>query len=435
MSLGGSALLTGTLLTAGSCTATLFASVVEECLKTYHRSELFESLSERRREQFETLLRREADHLLVARLGRLVSHAIAYFGVLILMSADGGAYTLSDALWALGMTIGLGILLAGIIPAVWASNWAEPTLRRLLPFFAAVSLPLIPWVMLVNALERGVARVAGEEPTETAEQEFTDNIADHLDEATRDGVIGKGEREMIDSIIDFSGDTARDVMTPRTEMICVDVADTVDRAMEIAQGHGHSRLPVFEGNRDTIVGMFNVRDALLYWKSRSETPMRVKEVLRPVLFVPESKSLAALLNELRQSNAHLAIVLDEFGGTSGLVTLEDVLEEIVGDIRDEFDQNEDRIHPPDKPAADGREAVVDARTKIDDFNKSYQVDLPESANYTSIAGLISSRIGRIPDPGEAIEIDGVTFTVMEATERAIKRVRVSKPVPVVEATD
>lgn len=418
-------------LAAVTAASTLFASVIEESLKLYHRSELFDSLAQEKHAQFEDLLKREQGHFVAARMGRLAALVFFFGACLILMAAYRSPFVfeLSDLINGTAITLGAAVLLGGLVPAIWAKTWAEPTLRRLLPFFALISLPLRPLVALIGLLERGVARVAGEEVAETKTEEFEDDFADQLDEAARDGVIGEGERKMIDSIIEFSRDTVLDAMIPRTEMVTVDVDDTVEHAVDVANRNGHSRLPVVDGSRDAVVGIFNLRDATAHWKSRNGSLPPLKDIMRPAAFVPESKKLSSLLAEFKTNRNHLVIVLDEFGGTSGLVTLEDVIEEIVGEIEDEHDdadEGPDALPNTATVAVDGEGLEIDARTKIDDLNAALDSSLPESPDYTSIGGLISARTGRIPSPGEEVPIGDLIFRVVDASERAVKKVSVKR---------
>jgi len=424
-------------LAAVTVVSTLMASVVEESLKLYHRAELFELLAEKRHARFEQLLKREEDYFIAARMMRLAALVVFLGACLLLLAAYESPFEFSPThlVTATVCALSAAVVLGGLVPAVWARNWAEPTLKRLLPTFDVVSMPLRPLVTLINVLERGVAKVAGEDPTESPAEEFEDDIADQLDEAARDGVIGEGERQMIDSIIEFSRDTVLEAMIPRTAMVSVDVAETVDRAVQLAHDHGHSRLPVTEGGRDRVIGIFNLKDAMAHWHGRNGHVPTLRELMRPAVFVPESKKLPALLAEFKTNKSHLAIVLDEFGGTSGMVTLEDVLEEIVGEIADEHDHGEPDPPPLQPELVDGDGMVIDARMKVDDLNAALDSELPESQDYTSIGGLISARIGRIPGSGEEIEIGELVFRVVEANDRAVKRLSVRRaPEPEPEAS-
>lgn len=417
-------LVTGIALTTVGALVTLQTSLIEECLKTYHRAELFENLPTARVERLEVLLRQEDELFFAARLARLFAYALTFTGVLGLFAGGFDSFTGSHVLYALLVMVAAALLLGGVLPVIVARHWAESTLLMLLPGFHRVAaLPFSPFFKLSEWLSRGVAKVAGEEVDETPEQEFEDDIADSLDEATRDGLIGEGERRMIASIVDLKDLTVKDVMRPRTEMVCVNVLSTIADAIDQANARGHARLPVFEGNRDNIVGIFYVRDALSHWRSRDDETLVVRDVMRDPTFVPESKSLLVLLAEFRNTKRHMAIVLDEFGGTEGLATLEDLMEEIVGEIQDEFDNDEDVAGDENLSLKDVGPVELDARVRVQEVNKRFRTDLPESVDYTSISGLLSSVLGRIPGPGESVRLEGVEIEVLDATDRMVRRVR------------
>ncbi len=364
---------------------------------------------------------------MVARIARSILYSFSFFGFLVLLAGDLNNFQSLHILEAMLFSLLLGLFTINIVPVIVARYWAESSLRLFLFPFFLLSIPFLPLARFSRLLSRGVARMAGEEAEETPEQEFEDDIADSLDEATRDGVIGEGEKQMIASIIDIGDATAEDVMIPRTRMVCIDIQASVNDAITLANTHGHSRLPVYEANRDNVVGVFYVRDALHHWDKRSESPPAIKTIMREPTFVPESKNLLALIQEFQEKKTHLAIVIDEHGGTEGLITLEDLLEEIVGDIRDEFDSNEEDSPPSGRyhEVQDGV-AEVDARIRVENLNEKFGCDLPESKDYGSLGGLISSRLGKIPAIGEEIPVDNVVLEVLEGTERVVQKVRVTR---------
>lgn len=420
-------LAVGAGLVVISSAVTLWSSVIEECLTAYHRAKLFDLLPESRHDSFEEFLKKEEDYFIVARLSRTLAIFVGFAGFLLLISGSLSQFTAIEALEAAGATLlGISVLMAAIIPGVWARYKAEFLLRYSLPAFHVMTTPLYPFVRIAHLLQAGVARVRGEDAQETAEREFEEDIADSLDEAERDGVIESSERLLIHSVMDFGDLTVEDVMTPRPDTIAVDADSSIDDAVAIANEHGHSRLPVFAGSRDRIVGVFYVRDALLRWSERSEKIVRASEIMREPAYVPESMPLIAILGEFKARKMHMAIVVDEHGGTAGIVTMEDVLESIVGDIQDEFDSNESVRIARRFKLVDADTADADARVKVEDINTWMGCDLPESDEYSSLGGLIFETAGRIPAHGEAFEIGGVQLSVLEANERSVKRVRVRR---------
>lgn len=235
-----------------------------------------------------------------------------------------------------------------------------------------------------------------------------------------EGVIEEEEKRMIHSILEFGDTTVKEVMVPRTEMTCLDLEMTLANAVEIAREKGFSRIPVYEGNIDNIVGILYVKD-MLNFITLGKLELKVKELMREPYFVPETKRVDDLLREFQKNKIHMAIVIDEYGGTSGLVTLEDILEEIVGEIFDEYDFMEeariDRISE--------NEWVIDGRVDIDAVEELFGFEIEEEDTET-LGGFVSSLIGHFPAPGEKCVYKGYEFTVEEVENRRVGRVRVIK---------
>ena len=239
---------------------------------------------------------------------------------------------------------------------------------------------------------------------------------------------------MIESIMDFGESTVRDVMTSRADMVMLPVGATVDEGIHEITENGVSRVPVFEKDRDHVVGVLYARDLLSHWRDPrararedEEGALLVASVMRDKpFFVPETKGIGDLLTEMRARRIHLAVVVDEFGGTSGLVTIEDLLEEIVGEIRDEYDDDE-VDEPPIKPTAPPVEPVdIEGRTPIEEVNRMLDVALPVEEDFETIGGLVFHQLGSVPEAGNQLEIEGVAVTILEADERTVQRVRVQR---------
>jgi magnesium and cobalt transporter len=225
---------------------------------------------------------------------------------------------------------------------------------------------------------------------------------------------------MIEGVLQVSETQVRDVMIPRSQMDMIDVAESPRAFIPFVIDKAHSRFPVFEDNRDNVIGILLAKDLLRFY---TEEDFNVREMLRPAVFVPEAKRLNVLLKEFRANRNHIAIVVDEYGGVSGLVTIEDVIEQIVGDIEDEydFDETEDNI------LADrsGRYRVK-AGTEIDDFNNHFGTKFSDD-DHDTVGGLVVGRFGRLPKRGESIVIDGFTFQVQRADSRKVHSLLVEKP--------
>ncbi len=225
---------------------------------------------------------------------------------------------------------------------------------------------------------------------------------------------------MIEGVLQVSETQVRDVMIPRSQMDMIDVAESPEKFIPVVIETAHSRFPVYEDNRDNVIGILLAKDLLRFY---AEAEFNVRDMLRPAVFVPESKRLNVLLKEFRANRNHIAIVVDEYGGVAGLITIEDVIEQIVGDIEDEydFDETEDNILLD----RNGRYRVK-AGTEIADFNAHFGTQFPDE-DFDTVGGLVVSRFGRLPKRGESIAIDGLGFQVLRADSRKVHSLLVDKP--------
>jgi CBS domain containing-hemolysin-like protein len=231
------------------------------------------------------------------------------------------------------------------------------------------------------------------------------------------GGIEAEERAMIRGIIKLVGTAAREIMVPRIDIVAVDTEDTVEDVMALIIERGYSRIPLYEGTIDNVVGILYAKDFLRYF-SRGAQPPSLKDIARPPYFIPESKKVDELLSEMRANRVHIAIVVDEYGGTAGLVTIEDLLEEIVGEIEDEYDRSEvtiERISPD--------EAILDARVSIDDLNEIFGLAI-EGEDFDTVGGFVYHLLGRVPTSGDEVCADGLRLRVLNVIGRRIKKVRI-----------
>jgi putative hemolysin len=238
------------------------------------------------------------------------------------------------------------------------------------------------------------------------------------------GVIEEKETEMISGIIEIGDKSVREVMVPRTDITAVEKAATLDEVTRVFQETGHTRVPVYEGDLDHIAGVLNIKD-LLYLLQRDSEEFDMEKVLRPVHFAPEQKMVDELLHQMQSEKVHMMIVVDEYGGTAGLVTLEDVLEEIVGEIRDEYDVGEKE---PIEIVND-HEAVVDARYSMQDLNERLRLGVEESDDYDSVGGFVYATMGEVPKSGATFEAGRVHWTVEEVRGHRILKVRLRSEQP------
>jgi hemolysin (HlyC) family protein len=252
------------------------------------------------------------------------------------------------------------------------------------------------------------------------EPEDRDQLIELLHSAFERRLLDAEALSMIEGVLQVSETQVRDVMIPRSQMDMIDVAESPEKFIPFVIETAHSRFPVFEDNRDNVIGILLAKDLLRFY---AEEQFNVREMLRPSVFVPEAKRLNVLLKEFRANRNHIAIVVDEYGGVAGLVTIEDVIEQIIGDIEDEydFDETEDNILVD----RSGRYRVK-AVTEIPDFNAHFGSQFSDE-DHDTIGGLVTSRFGRLPKRGESISVDGYTFQVLRADSRKIHALLVEKP--------
>jgi CBS domain containing-hemolysin-like protein len=238
-----------------------------------------------------------------------------------------------------------------------------------------------------------------------------------IDAGEVEGLINEDENEMIRSIFEMKNRVVREIMVPRTDMAAVPVDAPLGEILDTINRCGHSRIPVYEGTVDNITGLLYAKDLLREW-GKDAADIRLARLMRTPFFIPETKNFEELLQDFKRKRVHIAIVIDEYGGTSGLITIEDILEQIVGDIQDEYDTEEEWLIEQ----SDGT-VVADARLPIEELEERFGIEV-ERDKFDTVAGLIVHIIGRIPKIGEEIEIAALLMTIMEADERKISKVRI-----------
>ncbi|MBU5615352.1 hemolysin family protein [Geomonas azotofigens] len=244
-------------------------------------------------------------------------------------------------------------------------------------------------------------------------------IQEIMDAGEEEGVINQEENAMIRSILTLGDSMVREIMLPRMEMACVSIELEVREVLKSIIASGHSRLPVYEGTIDNIIGLIYAKDLLRYW-GEPDDAIELRKLIRPPFFIPETKNLEELLHDFKKRRVHMAVVIDEYGGTAGLVTIEDLLEEIVGDIQDEYDLETERL----SVQGDGS-IVADGRLPIQELEEHFDVAI-EKENFETVGGLLFHLTGRIPVAGDVIENDSLVLTVLEADERRIAKVHIAK---------
>ena len=306
------------------------------------------------------------------------------------------------------------------IPTAWAKYAGDWLILRTIPFLGVVRVLCYPAIVALRVFDPLVRRLAGAPVRD--EKSFADELEQEIlsvvSEGERHGAVDEEEKEMIESVIELGDTRVEEIMTPRTDVVAIPKDAVLDDVLDTVREKGHSRIPVFDDTIDTICGVLYAKDLL---RRSADAPFRLSDVTREVLFIPESKLVRDLLREFQARKVHIAVVLDEYGGTAGLVTIEDILEELVGEITDEYDTEE----PAELERIDEQTTEVDARMRIDELNDELDVELPEDEDYETIGGFVFSTLGKIPMVGETCEHENVAIQVIGAESRRITRLRLT----------
>ena len=306
------------------------------------------------------------------------------------------------------------------VPKNWAVQHADRAALLSAPLVSAlIRFPPIRWLSsLLIGLANRIIGAADDGEKGIPHSYITDaELKAMADVAHEEKVIEHDERTFIHSIIDFGDTVAREVMTPRPDMVTVEADATVGDALEAALVAGYSRIPVEEDGIDDIIGIAYAKD-LVRAERQGKAAQVVRDSMRPPKFIPESKEVSDLLREMQEEKFHMAIVVDEYGGTAGLITLEDLLEELVGDIVDEFD-----VEQPTVERSDDGSVLVSALYSVDDADDLLGAELPRGP-WDTVGGLMLDLAGRVPDPGDSVEVDGFRLTAVDVRGRRIGRVRI-----------
>jgi len=384
----GSIVLLICLLAGG----TLFFSVNTIALRTFSRVKLQDAFKAANKEGLTDSLVRNGERLILAcSLYRLIFNMCILLLLLASLSAARRAGpAVSDYLAAFVIAAAIFSIFSLAIPHAWAKYAGEKILSRtytLLMFFSILVWPVLYVFQLYDGFVKrlaGVVEATPQERQEEKQEEFLNGLEQHRTEGTLD----EEEQQMIENVLELSDTTADEIMTPRTDIVAVEVDSDLQTILETINAAGHTRVPVYEENIDNIIGFVYAKD-LLTEIGKDPADFRLRSKMRNAYFVPETKPLRALLHEFQNQKLHIAVVLDEYGGTAGIVTLEDILEELVGEITDEYEEK-----PPEPvKQIDQNTIEADARTYVDDLNDQFELNLPEAA-LSSHAWAISPRPAR-----------------------------------------
>ncbi|MBC8084010.1 MAG: HlyC/CorC family transporter [Hymenobacter sp.] len=316
----------------------------------------------------------------------------------------------------------LHIVLGEQAPKVLAIQQPENTIMAIAVPLRAFAFVTFPFIWLLNKLSNLVLRLFGVASTNEAEVHTSEELRLLLDQSKQSGEIQESEHELLENVFEFNDRMVKQIMVPRTKLSAIDVSTPQDGILETVYNEGYSRIPVFEGNIDNIVGVLYVKDLLQI--IRRNEPMVLQKIMRPAYFVPETKKINRLLRQFQRKHMHMAIVSDEFGGVSGIVTIEDIMEELVGEIQDEYDNE-----VPVVEKVSETEYRVNTSTAIPDANEYLPHPLPEGEDYETVGGLLNVIYGNIPEVGDVAVLDNYEFRVLKRSRRSVELVQLRITTP------
>jgi CBS domain containing-hemolysin-like protein len=325
---------------------------------------------------------------------------------------------------AVGVMTFLLLSFGEVAPKVFAKRFATWWAPRVVRPVYWIDIILRPLSWFFSKLGRAMVRTAGAAGVPTEEPSVTETEIEHMiDLGEREGVLQAHEGELLRSALEFEDTIVKEIMVPRTEMVALNIGARLDEVLAVVNESRHSRFPVFRERRDNVIGTLHVKDLLRHVGERTscETFDWTQHVRSDPLFVPEMQKISKLLRDMQTRRLHIAVVVDEFGGTSGMVTQEDILEEIVGEIQDEYDAEEPMI----QDLGEGR-FLADARVPLWDLGQHLGAEFPDAGDYESLGGFVSHRLGRLPERGAHFEWNDLVFTVREADARRVRRVEIQK---------
>lgn len=401
--------------------ASLIFSTLNAVLRDMSRARLQEHLDRLgRADAVETLCaRREALVVATATVRMLVNLAVG-FVVLALLFQAGWLVGWKIYLAGFGIAAGFVFLFGVILPHLWADQTGEALIARMPTLLLALGALFGPLMIAQTALDSLHRRLTGRqsEPDE-AIAEIEQDILDAVSEGEAQGHMAEDEKQMIVSVIELRDQHVGEIMTPRIEIVGVEVHAALPEIRHLIVEQGYSRMPVYEDSLDNVLGVLFAKDLLAL---DANAPFDLRAIMRRTIFVPETKTVRDLLHEFKKQKTKIALVLDEYGGTAGLVTTDDIYEELVGDMEDEEDDDETAL--PTIVRIDDQTTEIDSRLRVDEFNEQLDLQLPEDEGYDTVGGFILSRLGRIPKRGDDLLIDNLHITILDADERRINRVRI-----------
>jgi putative hemolysin len=357
----------------------------------------------------------------------LIILTAALSGLLIARIVEPYIQTISYG-WIQSISSPASLLIAGLVliiiiqlfvyllPRFFGRQYSRPIALFFSPFARGLTVIMYPLVSFITGITRLLSQMSGKpNPLHLSKSELLHSI----DEGRRTGIIDAPEYEIINRVLSFAETTAKEIMIPRPDIVALEIDAPRKEIIKVVTEEGFSRIPVYKDTIDSIAGIVYAKD-LINMMEYKET-VTLADIIRPATFVPETKKISQLLREFQQQNIHLAIVIDEFGGTEGIITLEDIIEEIVGEIHDEYDE----VKQSYIQQTDGT-WVVDGGMNVSEFNETFSAQLPEDVDYETINGFLHKITGRIPDMNEEIQFGNLSFTIMRKSKRRIEKIRVKR---------
>ena len=351
---------------------------------------------------------------------------ICQVGVVVMMTAilghDGGVWTadVGELIFAASVSTLIVWISTSVLAAAIARHVGDVLVATSLPFMRVMGVILRPFTVLASFIDEVVRRLSG---ANLRAKESEEELLRSIEDTQREGGLDQAAAEMIENVVEFSSTDVGEVMTPRTDIAGLEITNDLSLISAFIADVGHSRIPVYRENLDDIIGILYVKDLVPFLGVDPEG-FDLERQLRQPIRIPETKPVGDLLADFQRSEVHLAIVIDEYGGTAGLVTIEDVLEEIVGEIQDEHDSDDEEM--PEISMLEPNYWEIDGRVHIDDLNEDTGMALSEDEDYDTVAGFVLATIGRVPNPGEGFEHDGFKFEVVAAEPTFIERIRVRR---------
>ncbi|MEO1236186.1 MAG: hemolysin family protein [Planctomycetota bacterium] len=424
----------GAVITAlVSCVLACYFSAAHSVLKTFSRKRLMDLVEQRgQAHRGEYVIENLPGLLLMTGLLRACFGLIVVLSTLYAVETQAGP-TAGFVWWQFALAFAIAGALLSVFTVAIAVSWAQHRAERLLvwstPMLRVLMAVTSPLTTVLGLFDPVVRRISGVDLHDD-EADLSDQVLAAVEDHEEGAAVADEQKQMIENVFDLDDTDAGEIMTPRTDIEGIELPATLDEVKQIVLDSGHSRLPVYRDNLDQIAGILYVKDLLQLLNDPEKRvvnnpgePFDLEALLREPFVVPETKTVLELLHEFRATKVHLAVVVDEYGGTAGLVTIEDILEEIVGDIQDEYEPEADA---PELTPVDETTAKVDARLRIDDLNDQLKVGLPEDEDYDTVGGFVFATLGHIPDPGETFESHGVKVTVDETERTRVVAVTVEK---------